>query len=396
MSEIAIVGGIYHERCLWPDWDQIYGSGGRAAAALSGHVSSVTLHGYVSDETAKAFEPYRSMYGFNLSGTAASQTVSFEYVHSLSTPQIRPTPERIRRHAAIQISEPVVLQFGMMEGSAVVHAERCVYDPQSAFSPEPFYGNGSSAKHLAIVGNRGEITALGDNNDPITAATALLKGGAEVVVIKGGSAGADVVVPTASVHVPAYQSARVWTLGSGDVFASIFTLTWGVNGFEPVEAARVASLAVAAYAETMALPIPSIDDLRKSARPEAAPAGGRAYLASPFFTIGERWVVDEARRCLEEIGVSVFSPVHEIGSGPAEEVAPADLRAVGECDVVFAVVDGLDGGTLFEIGYARALNKPVYALAQSASDADLKMVQGSGCRIYEDFVTALHHLAWRV
>jgi hypothetical protein len=392
---ISIVGGIYHERCLWPDWDQIYGSGGRAAATLSGHIGSVMLHGYISGETATAFEPCRAMYGFNLERTAASQTVSFEYVHSMSVPQIRPGLSQIKKNAPIQISGEVVLRFGMMEGSAVVHANRCVYDPQSAFAPEPFSANGSSAEQLAIVGNRGEIVALGGDADPIKAAKGLLNNGAHVVVIKRGAVGADVVDPTAVTHVPAYRSDRVWTVGSGDVFASVFALAWGVEGFEPKEAARVASLAVAAYAESMALPVPSIDDLRKLTRPEAALLGGRAYLASPFFTLGERWVVDEARRCLEEIGMSVFSPVHDIGSGPAELVAPADLAAIDECDVVFAVIDGLDSGTLFEIGYARALKKPVYALAQSASDADLKMIVGSGCTVFDDFVTAVHHLAWR-
>jgi nucleoside 2-deoxyribosyltransferase len=93
--------------------------------------------------------------------------------------------------------------------------------------------------------------------------------------------------------------------------------------------------------------------------------------------------------------VAVFSPVHEIGHGSASVVAPADLAALDECDVVFAILDGLDSGTLFEIGYARALNKPVYALAQSISEEDLKMVVGSGCRVFEDFVTALHCVAWR-
>jgi nucleoside 2-deoxyribosyltransferase len=121
------------------------------------------------------------------------------------------------------------------------------------------------------------------------------------------------------------------------------------------------------------------------------------YLAGPFFNIGQRWLVDEARRCLLELGMRVFSPIHDGGGGPAEKVGPADLEALDQCDLVFALLDGLDSGTLFEVGWARAREKPkpVYALAPSVSEEDLKMVAGSECRVFEDFVTALHHAAWR-
>jgi nucleoside 2-deoxyribosyltransferase len=76
-------------------------------------------------------------------------------------------------------------------------------------------------------------------------------------------------------------------------------------------------------------------------------------------------------------------------------VAPADLAALDDCDAIFAVLDGLDSGTVFEVGYARALKKPIYVVAQAVPDEDLKMVVGSGCRVFDDFVTALHHTAWR-
>ena len=65
-----------------------------------------------------------------------------------------------------------------------------------------------------------------------------------------------------------------------------------------------------------------------------------------------------------------------------------------ECDRVLAILDGIDSGTLFEVGYARARGVPVYALAQAVAPEDLKMVKGSGCRVFDDFVTAIHHAAW--
>ena len=145
----------------------------------------------------------------------------------------------------------------------------------------------------------------------------------------------------------------------------------------------------------MALPSPSAAELSSTNFSEEKTAGGREYLASPFFTLGQRWLIDETRRCLLELGLDVFSPVHEVGPGPAEVIAPADLVGLDESDVAFAILDGTDSGTLFEVGHARAKGKPVYALAQTVSEEDLKMVVGSGCHVFDDFVTALHHLAWR-
>jgi hypothetical protein len=393
MTAITVAGGVYHERCIWPDWDQVFGSGGRAAAALTGVVDHVCLHAYATAELAKAFEGNRGLYGFRFTPAPAEQAISFEYIHSLSIPDIRPTVPLIRRQPPLQVSAEVVLRFGMMEGTAVVAADRCVYDPQSAHAPEPFADNGSKARHLAVVANRGELSALGGGSDPLDTARRLVgEGSAEAVVVKAGAAGAHVVEAGGETPVPAFRTDRVWSLGSGDVFAAVFAAQWGVEERPAVEAARLASRAVADYVSTMALPVspaPSGDF------PIAVAKTGLVYLASPFFTIGQRWLVDEARRGLAALGMQVFSPFHDIGSGPAHEVAPADIAALDRSDAVFAILDGLDSGTLFEVGYARAKGKPVYAFAQAVAPEDLKMVEGTGCRLFSDFVTALHHAAWR-
>lgn len=396
MTTITVVGGVYHERCIWPDWDQVFGSGGRAAAALVGHADRVILRAYAREDTAKRFKSLAAAaYGFEFNPVTSKQTLSFEYVHSLSVPIIRPMPSHIVQNQPIQIADPVVLRFGMLEGSGRVEAERCVYDPQSAFRPEPFSQNGSKARHLAIVGNRSEILALGRNENHERAAETLIREGAEVVVVKLGASGALVVDGSASTMVPAYRSPSVCTIGSGDIFAAMFAAAWGVRNVRPADAAQFASRAVAEYASSMALPIPAAGALASSPLAEARVAGGRIYLAGPFFTLGQRWLIDEARRAIRELGMEVFSPLHDVGPGPAEAVATADLEALNGCDAVFAILDGLDSGTLFEVGYARAHGKPIYALAQTVSDEDLKMITGSGCQVFEDFVTALHHLAWR-
>ena len=390
-----MAGGLYHERCIWPEWNRVLGSGGRAAASVVGHVKDITFRTYASAAAVEEFRPQAKLDNLDFRFEDIDQFVSFEYVHSLSTPVITPSPSRIGRREPINAAAEVVLRFGMLEGTARVEAERCVYDPQSAFAPQPFGKNGSRAGKLAIVGNRREICELGGKESPSDAAAHLLEAGAEVVVLKSGIEGAEVLTPSGATSVPPYRSNAVWTLGSGDVFAAMFAARWAVHGDSPVDAARLASAAVSAYADNRELPVPSTETLLGREALDAVARGGKAYLASPFFTVSQRWLIDEVRRGLDELGLAVFSPLHEIGSGPAHEVAPADIAELKECDVVFAILDGLDSGTVFEVGYARALDKPVYALAQSVSEQDLKMIEGSGCRVYHDLVTALHHAAWR-
>lgn len=94
------------------------------------------------------------------------------------------------------------------------------------------------------------------------------------------------------------------------------------------------------------------------------------------------------------MGLDVFSPYHDVGIGSAEDVVEKDLEGVRDCDALFAIGDGLDSGTIYEIGYARALNKPVVYYAENESDQDNKMMEGSGCRITDDYVSAIYQTVW--
>lgn len=395
MMSLAVAGGLYRETCAWPSWNHLYGSGGRAAVALGGRAAPVEFHTYANEEAAEAFAAYAQVYSVNVRRHATEQTVAFDYVHTLSPPVIKPIPLRITRNDPFDVEAECILRFGMMEGSARVVADRCVYDPQSAFSPEPFEVNGSKAARLAIVGNAGEIRTLGGSPEVDTAAAALLEKGAELVIAKDGPRGATLFRVQGAVSIPAFLSDTVWTLGSGDVFAAAFTAGWAVEGLDAVDAARGASVAVSDYANSMSLPMRDIAILAAEVRTEVRSVAGEVYLAGPFFDMSQLWLVDEARRCLSQAGLNVFSPVHDVGHGVASAVVEKDIEAIKRCDLVFALLNGVDAGTLFEVGYARALGKPVYALAQSVPSEDLKMLEGSGCVIFSDFVTAVHHAAWR-
>ena len=383
------------ERCVEPFWDDVYGSGGRAAAALSAAITDIRLVTYRAQSLHDGLENLRAAYGLMIDGPSTPDGISFEYFHSLSDPRITPRPGAIKSHAELDVDDDVVLRFGLMEGSARVKAKRAVYDPQSAFDPRPFNENGSTAETLALILNYLEARRLTGKSDPDAMAKQLIaNGGANIVVLKLGGNGALVTTSKGSNVVPAYKSDRVWKIGSGDVFSAAFTLFWAVENRDPMDAAGLASRATSYYCGTRALPIPSADELLTAKTEPVWLGSGQIYLAAPFFNLAERWVVEEVRTQLIEMGVNIFSPLHDVGIGSAEYVAKLDLKGLDDCDAVLAILNGGDTGTIFEVGYAVARGLPVVALAQNIRPEDLKMPAGAGCRIVEDIVSAVYHAVW--
>ena len=393
---ISIAGGVYAERCLEPFWDDVYGSAGRAAAAISAAVKGVRLHTYRAKGLADGIENLSAVYGIEIKGPEIDgDGIAFDYMHSLSDPRISPRPDAIAQLDPLEVSDDVVLRFGMLEGTAKVHGRRVVYDPQSAFDPRPFSENGSTAEELALILNRLEGYRLTGQRDPVRIIEALAKSDhAKVIVLKLGGHGALVVEDGHTSVVPAYRSETVWKVGSGDVFSGAFAQHWGVEGMPAREAADLASRSVSAYVETRTLPTPSAERLASIPFVPVVPGRGRIYIAGPFFNLAELWMIEEIRRRLLDMNVDVFSPLHDVGRGPASEVTRKDLEGLDECDVVLAVLNGGDAGTIFEVGYAVAKGKRVVALAQNVRPEDLKMPGGSGCFIAEDLVTAIYQAVW--
>lgn len=395
---LTIVGGVYGETCIEPAWDAVFGSAGRAAHAVETLVTGqVELVTYVAAEAATTVDDLAKRCGATLKSHPAKQFVSFSYLHPLATPAIYPPPALIEPAAAIRVKGDVVLRYGMMEGDAIIEADVAVYDPQSAFDPRPFSENGSRARRLALVLNRQEVQAMAGIDDPMLAARKLLESeGAEVIVLKRGSHGAVVVTASGEHQIPAYQTEYVWKVGSGDVFSATFAALWGCHGMSPDQAADLASRATANYVNTRHLPAPDVATLQALQMAPIKPGKGTIYLAGPFFDIGQRWLIEESFSLLKELGASVFSPVHEVGPGPANYVAPKDIEGLEGSDVVFAILNGLDPGTIFEIGYAIKKAIPVVALAQNVKEEDLKMIVGTGCEVTDDFASGLYRAVWKL
>lgn len=398
---IHVVGGVYREYCVHPRWNDIYGSGGRASLAIASLDVECVLHSYMDDQALEVLKEKGAwLGGFQARQTTIARGAGFRYLHDLAVPTIYGVPKV--RHPSLEVVEDNVVRFGMLEGDAVVRAKRAVYDPQNVRDSAPFGGNGSTAEQLALVLNLREardMASLPDGTPRVVAEALAAQHGAEVVVVKMGPQGALVWMNSTTAQVPAYRTKRVWKIGSGDCFVAHFAAAWMEQGLSAVEAAEAASRATAYYCETQALPT-RIDLAGYAPIPVLVSPGYMAgetrqvYLAAPFFDLMQLWMVEQARENLAEMGLRVFSPYHDVGLGTADEVVEKDLAAIHESHVVFAVADGLDAGTIYEVGYARAGGKPVVVFCERHYGEGTKMMEGSGCTMCENYTTAIYSALW--
>jgi hypothetical protein len=425
---LTIVGGTYREICYEPDWNQLYGSGLRAAIAASAIVEKAgvgptKLITWECPDEQSELRFRAESFGVTADIFDRSEAIEFQYEHGLSDPMNSPAIESLSRVAPMTCDLDTVLLFGILEdrlpgspnNNIVVNAKTLVYDPQSNNRSIPWSETGSRADRLAIVANYAEALAMArrlkicdpqDGLDARELGRRLLKAEkADVVIVKKQAEGAFVITELDVHHVCSYKSDTVFPFGSGDVFSGIFAAYWAANEADPVEAAQRASAAAAYYCNSRILPIPAThDEVMASITPHKIPVGsegkpkGMVYIAGPLFNFQQRWFIGEVKRCLEDNGVRTFSPFHAVGTKrESAEIVKMDIDGLKECAAVFAIVDGLDAGTVFEIGYAVALGKPVFAFGQCTSKDNLLMVSGSpGCQIYHDLPTAIYHTAWKV
>jgi nucleoside 2-deoxyribosyltransferase len=390
---VIVAGGFYRERCVWPEVDEGFGSGGRAALALA--LAGVDVDWYYYCPPSEQTKPAAQVAHARLRHfpAPADQLVSFRYFHPLSKPVF--TPARLRTGKTIEARGDVALRFGYLEGDCRIEARRAVYDPQS---PEPtaFSANGSKAEELSVVLNAVEARALGEADEETVAIKRILeRDRATVVIVKAGTDGSRVYdADGLKGAVPAYRTHSVYKIGSGDVFSAAFSYHWGITGTDVLRATDAASRCAARYCASR-YPAALLDDGTRALVPLARTMPGKVYIAAPFFTMAELWLVEEAWAAFKALGVDVFSPYHDVGPGPPSKVAQVDLAALRDCTAVLAVLDGCDPGTLFEVGYAVKHGIPVIGLSQNPKSNDQTMLLGSPeCHITDDFATAIYHAAW--
>lgn len=377
-----IAGGLYKETCLVPDWNAEYGSGGRAAAAVAGLSPVTVLYAYAPAIGSSGQEALERL-GVELRLQPSSHGIAFAYFHPLSTPHIEPRRSAMVQHAPIELSGDAVLRFGFLEGEAIVQANRAVYDPQTSTNPAAYADNGSSADELALVLNEAEARALSGRNDIREAAIALLDpGGAHVVVVKGGARGALVVERGgAMAEVPAYRSERVFKIGTGDVFSSVFALEWAERKQPAFLAADRASLSVAAYCASGILPLTA--DAQTSREPVALEETPVVLLEGAVDTIGRRFVMEEARSSLLELGARVVCPVLD----EALTIEPASIMSA------LVIGEGLLGGLKLRLRLQELESTGIPVVLLDELCPTDTPAQG-GLRVIDDFTSAIYFALW--
>lgn len=398
---IHIIGGFYKELCLYPEWEYNFGSGGRAAAVLSNFKEEICFHSYVHKNIERDFKYFADVYKIKNRFLPSSEIISFEYYHALSAPNIHTLNNSIITQEQMIINEEIVICYGMMESeSPIINATYVVFDPQSESNPSMIFDNGSNISHLALILNVEEGKKFTSEKTIDTIAKAFFKKSSnlEVLILKDGPFGAHLFCNNEYYHVDAYETKNVFKIGSGDVFVAIFGYLWAQDKANPLEAAQKASLATAMYCDNKLLQIErnSLDDINsiKKIKINKEVFEKKIYLAGPFFTMADRWLIEEAKFQLEKFGANVFSPLHDVGYGRSDFVAKEDLKGVNESDILYAVLNDYDPGTIFEIGYAIAKNIPVVIFIENKTSINMTMFEGSGCIIEDDFSTSIYKVIW--
>lgn len=406
-TPITVVGGAYGEECSFPPRQIYRGSGGRAAAILTTLGAEVTFSTVIGPQFDHEFRTIAKNVGYTLDAQLGVEEIWFRYRYPLGHPSIYPVSPKLAHYDRPTIAE-AVLAFGMIEGRPKVHAQRAVYDPQDGSRSQSFGANGSTANELALVVSYSEGFALTAEKDPHRMADKLLsEPTVKAVVIKCGPQGALVKTHQAQGWIRAFPTKRVYKIGSGDVFSAAFAFAWLVKNVDALAAAWFASRVASAYVETAqdhftANEIAAFEKEAADAFVKYGNTGPRdipstqIYLAGPFFTTAQQWIIDEVRGALMDMGFKVFSPAHDVGFGPAHEVAPTDLFALEQSGLVLALLDGLDPGTIFEVGYARAKDIPVVAVAELVDANAMTMVLGSGCEVTNDLTTGIYSACWQL
>jgi hypothetical protein len=389
---MIVVGGTYRERISFPSTDVMFGSGLKAAATLAKLSRKVKLLSAVSPKELDEAKCLSSTFEISATFFKRQAPITFSYITPLAKPLITGANQK---KLELKADGSVVLVFGMLEATTKIKAERLIFDPQSPNDAAIPSNLSEQANRLAIVLNRQEISEITGSKDSEKAGRKLIKKTkAEVVVIKCGALGALVLTSKRSTWIGAHPTEFVWPIGSGDVFSAVFAWAWGEKKYPAVKSAKLASGGAALWCSSKVLPLEK--NLEANIKKLNKPIKNRKpmiYLAAPFFSVAETWLVEVTREALLNLGAGVFSPLHDIGRGQ-DEVAKKDLLGLQKCSTVLALLDGEDTGTLFEVGHAIAQKKHVVAFTTFNESQKFKMLRGSKIKIYNNLSTAIYKAIW--
>ena len=116
----------------------------------------------------------------------------------------------------------------------------------------------------------------------------------------------------------------------------------------------------------------------------------KCYFASPFFNEEQVEREESLKRILRTHNVALYSPkengIVSVDSTDSymKKIFDDNVMHLQICDIVFVVTDGKDVGTIWEAGYAYALNKPIIYFCETLGDNPFNIMLGqSGTLIYK-------------
>ncbi len=89
----------------------------------------------------------------------------------------------------------------------------------------------------------------------------------------------------------------------------------------------------------------------------------KVYFASPWFTKDQAEREERVKTKLRELGFNVWSPKDNCVCSPIadenmrEKVFNDNVENIKTCDIIFAITDGKDMGTIWEAGFANGYNE---------------------------------------
>ncbi len=108
------------------------------------------------------------------------------------------------------------------------------------------------------------------------------------------------------------------------------------------------------------------------------------YVAAPFFLAEQIDIVEKIEKLLESIDLKYFSPRKEClfkkSDAPekAKKTFKANIDAIKKSNLIIAVIDDFDPGTVFEMGYAYGMKKDILAYSDTP-DRKINLMLGQSC-----------------
>jgi nucleoside 2-deoxyribosyltransferase len=89
----------------------------------------------------------------------------------------------------------------------------------------------------------------------------------------------------------------------------------------------------------------------------------RAYIAAPWFTPEQMNLLELVKDTIVQLDVDIFSPKDENMYTPGEtsaiDVLLGNCNAIESSDLIVVITNGKDVGTMWEAGYAFAIDRPI-------------------------------------